>query len=316
MEEHVGQLWHRLITRAARSDYPDAQVTLDAVRRPVSMLFRALGGDAGLRIQAVNASATTARRGLLARIAGIGAQVELAWRDEQALRLPEQLAAFPTPQLNRELYLWLAALAAQDAPANLPWLAYSQALTQTALARFPGLQSRYDRLVAAQLALRPDPDRLPADEAAQERAVQAALQRPGSVERLPPARRPPQPVLLWLHPFPPQLTPDAAQDPGDDAAGEGGNSQCREDGRRRAAERVAAPERDRGLLALRFDAIFGWAEHARVDRGTEDNEDMDEAAREAEDMDSLSVARDQRRTGARIRFDLDLPSAAQDEMPL
>jgi nitric oxide reductase NorD protein len=187
MEEHVGQLWHRLITRAARSDYPDAQVTLDAVRRPVSILFHALGGDAGLRVQAVSATATAARRGLLARIAGVGAQVELAWRDEQALRLPDRLAAFPTPELNRELYLWLAALAAQDAPADLPWLAYSQALTQTALERYPGLRPRYERLVAAQLALRPDTPKLPADEAVQELAVQTALRHPGSVDGTPPA---------------------------------------------------------------------------------------------------------------------------------
>jgi nitric oxide reductase NorD protein len=123
-------------------------------------------------------------------------------------------------------------------------------------------------------------------------------------------------VLLWLHPFPPQLPADFAPAPADDAETEGGSSQCREDGRRRAAERVAAPKRDRGLLALRFESIFGWAEHARVDRGTDENEDMEQAAREAEDMDVLSVARDQRRTGARIRFDLDLPSAAQDDTPL
>ncbi len=316
MEEQVGQLWHRVITRIARSDYPAAAVTLDSVRRPVSVLFRALGGDGGLRIQSATGTDSAVRRGLLARIAGLGDKVELAWRDDQALRLPETLAVFPEAERNRELYLWLAALAAQDAALDLPWLAYNQALAQTALERFPGLRSRYQRLVTAQLALRPDLKRLPADEAKQEQAIRAALEHPGSVDRLPVARRPPQPVVLWLHPFPPRTTPDTARAPQEESAAETGNSQCRDDQRRRAAERVAAPERDRGLIALRLEALFGWAEHVKVDRGTEDNEDMEEAAREAEDMDVLSVARDQHRTATRIRFDLDLPSAAHDDLPL
>lgn len=317
MEEHVGQLWHRLITRAARRDFPQAAVALEDVRRPVGVLFRALGGDGGLRIQSTTPTDYAARRGLLARIAGIGAQIELAWRDEQALCLPQRLAVFPEAALNRELYLWLAALAAQDAPADLPWLARNQTLTLAALERYPGLRPRYARLVEAQLAQRPDDARLPPDEAAQERAIRDALQAPGSVAQLPHAHRPPQPVHLWLHPFPPHAA--AAPPSGDDRDGDDpgeGESHAGDDDRRRSARRVAAPERDRGLLTLRFESIFGWAEHVNVDRGTEDNDDMEQARREAEDMDQLSVARERRRSSSRIRFDLDLPAAAQDDLPL
>jgi nitric oxide reductase NorD protein len=79
---------------------------------------------------------------------------------------------------------------------------------------------------------------------------------------------------------------------------------------------VDAPQRERGLLALRLEALFGWAEHVNVDRGTEDNEDMEQAAREADDMDQLSVARERRRNASRIRFDLDLPAAAHDDLQL
>ena len=316
MEEQVGQLWHRLITRAARDDFPQAAVALEDVRRPVGVLFRALGGDGGLRIQSTTATDYAARRGLLARIAGAGAQIELAWRDAQALCLPRQLAVFPEAGLNRELYLWLAALAAQDAAADLPWLARNQALTVAALERYPGLRPRYRRLVEAQLAQRPDSTRLAADEAAQEQALRDALQTPGCMAQLPHARRPPQPVHLWLHPFPPHAA--AVTPPGDaqDGDQQGGGESHAGDDRRRSARRVAAPKRERGLLALRFEAMFGWAEHVNVDRGTEDNDDMEQARREAEDLDELSVAREQRRSASHIRFDLDLPAAAQDDLPL
>ncbi|MBZ0072812.1 MAG: VWA domain-containing protein [Gammaproteobacteria bacterium] len=316
MEEQVGQLWHRLITRAARDDFPQAAVALEDVRRPVGVLFRALGGDGGLRIQSTTATDYAARRGLLARIAGAGAQIELAWRDAQALCLPRQLAVFPEAGLNRELYLWLAALAAQDAAADLPWLARNQALTLAALERYPGLRPRYRRLVEAQLAQRPDSARLAPDEVAQELAIRAALQTPGGVAQLPHARRPPQPVHLWLHPFPPHAAAATPSGDAQDGDEQGGGESHAGDDRRRSARRVAAPKRERGLLALRFEAMFGWAEHINVDRGTEDNDDMEQARREAEDLDELSVAREQHRSASHIRFDLDLPAAAQDDLPL
>lgn len=56
MEEHVGQIWHRLITRAAATHHRRATVYLDEVKQMVGVLFHALGGDGGLRVE--NAPAT------------------------------------------------------------------------------------------------------------------------------------------------------------------------------------------------------------------------------------------------------------------
>ncbi len=44
--------------------------------------------------------------------------------------------------------------------------------------------------------------RLPAVEAERERSIRAALTDPGSVAEMPPGKRPPLPVPLWLHPKP------------------------------------------------------------------------------------------------------------------
>ncbi|HEY9198802.1 MAG TPA: VWA domain-containing protein, partial [Gammaproteobacteria bacterium] len=115
---------------------------------------------------------------------------------------------------------------------------------------------------------------------------------------------------------PPRTARDTAPRDDADGATADGNTVCNEDDRRRRARRVEAPKRDRGLLAVRMEALFGWAEHVNVDRGHEDNEDMEQAKREADDMDELSVARERRRSASRIRFDLDLPSAAHDDLPL
>lgn len=317
MEEKVGELWHRLITRMANTRYPDAAVHLEEIEQTVGILFRALGGDGGLEVSAAPASLHGARRGLLARVAGSNKRVELAWRDERSLRLPATVDYFPDKQLNRYLYTWLAALAVGDHQEEEPWIAKNQRLTVKTLHDYPGITSRYQQLVEAHLAHRMPVDRLPPSEAEQETAIRQALLKPGSVDRLPAAKRPPQPVPLWLHPFPPITAPGSADTA--DQEGERGQGETREidDQQRHTAERAEKPEKqDQGLITIRMENIFTWGEFMNLDRGSEENEDLDSAADALKDMDNLSVSRDAKASAGKLRFDLDLPSEANDDRVL
>jgi nitric oxide reductase NorD protein len=312
MEEKVGEIWHRIVTRAAQDRYPEAAVALPEMSHTLNVFFRALGGDGGLRVEAAEATEHAARRRWLQRIAGAATKVELAWRDERSLRLPEHIDYFADPALNRGLYLWLAALAAGDGGGSEPWLQRNQRLTRQVLERYPGLAGRYRELVAAHLQGRPDPQRMGAAEAAQERAVRQALEQPGSVAQLPAARRAPWPVPLWLHPSPPGAADvQAAGD--DDADAAGGRSRELEEQRRRHAERTEAPKKDQGLVTIRMETIFTWGEHAKVDRGTDEDDDLEAAADAAKEMETIAVARDGKSVASRLRFDLDLPSEACDD---
>ena len=317
MEEHVGSLWHRLITRAAQRHYPEAAVALTEIEKTAGLLFRAFGGDPGLRVVPVAAVRHGARRRWLARVAGLGERMALSCRDAETLQLPPELALLPRRELNRDLYLWLIALAAaHDAvDPGAPWWRQNQQGTLIALDRYPGLQSRYRRLTTAVLELRIPPDRLPADEATQETALRQALLEPGSVLDLPAARRPPQPVPLWLYPAPDRA---AARPQRRDAsaAKAGGGNPAERDRQRRRAERVDLPERKSSFLApFRAESLLSWAEYVRVNRPTDDDPEPN-AGRAADDMDMLSVTRDGSSTASRVRFDLDLPSASEDDLPL
>lgn len=313
MEEHVGQLWDRLIRRVARREFPQAAVRLEDVVRPAGVLFRALGGDGGLRIAAATAVAHGARRRWRERIAGTNLRAELAWRDAEALYLPSRIAAFAQPALNHDLYLWLAALAALDDGREDSWFRRNQRLTRDALERFPGLAARYARLRAAHLAARPDPARLANEAAAQEHAIRAALAEPGSVDDLPSARRAPAPVLLWLHPHPPRST--AVSTPAGGTDNRAGASAGERDRRRRRAARVNMPQGRDGIMLYRFENIFSFGEYARLKRGLD--EDSDANTRQvADDLEVLHVARDGSAAPSRVRFDLDLPAAANDDAPL
>jgi len=316
MEEWIGRLWDKMVTRAAQGDYPEAAVSLEEVRQPAVLLFRALGGEGGLRVEASTETRHQARRSLVDRIAGSGRQVELAWRDEETLRLPARIAWFRERELNRQLYLWLAALAANSRHFSGDWLQRNVSATNDTLRRYPGLCKRYRQLVAEHLKQRPQPDTLTANEAAQERMIRRCLLEPGTrVAALPVAKHAPQPVPLWLHPAPPGLaaTGAVADIEGDDT--DGSHSRQVDSGKRRRGERVDMPDGRDGLLAFRLESLFTRAEYVAVDRTTEENADKD-AESAIEDMDVLGIARNRKQTASRLRFDLDLPPEENDDVYL
>lgn len=315
MEELVGLKWHRLVTGLARRGHPAARVDLEAERPRLGLVFRALGGDPALRIEAATPRALGTRRNLVQRLAGTGAQAELAWREGDVLRLPASLTVLPELQLNRDLYLWLAALASEAPPlAREGWFAANQTLVRRTLRRLPGLQGCYGRLVEALLAQRRRPDALPSDAGAVERAVRRALREPGSVAQLPPARHAPDPVQLWLYPA---LEPEPGPPPRDGGdAGESEPSDAPQPaGLRRQAHRVEDPDGRDGLLAFRLESLFSWSEYVPVDRTTDEDDDPD-AAQVAEDLDSISLGRERTPLRSRLRLDLDLPAAEEDDLRL
>ncbi len=315
MEEYVGNLWHRLITRATRTGHAEAAVQLSEIEKTAGVLFRALGGDPGLRVSAATDTRHGARRRWLARVAGTQEHTAHAARDGEALQLPEQIAHFPDRETNRDLYLWLAALAACDLAPEADWITRNQRAAQTVLQRFPGLAARYRRLLQATLQMRIEPARLPPDEAAAERAIRAALAQPGSVAALPQARRPPQPVPLWLYGG--RAKTPASQSTAEHRDDNSGERSSEDGGRkRRRAKRVETGDGKDGLLMIfRAESVFSWAEFVRVNRSQDDDENPD-AARAANDMDEMAIARDGNGAASRLRFDLDLPSAAHDDLPL
>lgn len=314
MEEWVGQHWHRFISRVADRRHADAAVTLPEVQRTITLMFRAGGGAPGLRFASAAATRAGGPRGWLQRVAGSGTHAATARLDAEVLSLPPEVAVFADAALNRRLYLWLAALAAHYTPSG-DWLADNLHATAAALAQFPGLRETHAALVAAQLALRPAPATLRGAAAAAETSVQRALR--GEPLALPAGLKPADaaPVWLWLDAAE-AAAATARQDPADTSADEASRAKPTTSDRRRHAERVQ-DERGKAPLMMFFraESILSWGEFVRVDRASDDDDDGNALAA-ADDMDTLAIAPDGSRAASRVRFDLDLPSAAADDRPL
>lgn len=318
MEEFIGKLWHNWVTKAAGGHYPQAAVKLVEVEKTAGILFRAFGGDPGLKVAAATAEQHGARRRWLQRLAGSDERIAQGRRDAETLRLPPEIAAFPEKSLNRDLYLWLSAIAACDVAGDQPWFVRNQLAARTALERYPGLRPRYERLVEAHIASRIPPADLQPDEAAQEAALCQALRTPGSVDGLPPLNskksRPPQPVLLWLIAAETRAAGRVA-DPDEELPPEGsGNTEATKEAHK--AEQVETPDNKAPVLAMfRAESLPTWAEYVRVNRAFDEDEDPN-AKNAANDLDQLSLTRDGQTAKSRVKFDLDLPSAAEDDTPI
>ncbi len=329
MEEQVGQIWDKLVTRISEKNFKESAVQLSEVSKPLGIFFRALGGDNGLRIVESTATLHYAKRNWKQKLAGTGKYIELSWQDEDTLHLPKQIAVFPDIDLNKDLYYWLAAISAQvfENPSARTrgiqgWFVSCQTLTQQILERFPGLTSRYHRLVQAYLDIRNMDVQLPDIEQAQEDAIVQALSEPGSIDTIPTTSFAPRPVLLWPHPNPPEVAnfskKDVPENEDDNQSEPSRPNNTDKENKRRNAERVDMPDGKDGLILHRFESIFGFGEFLNINRSTDDDEeaDQDSADQNADDMDFLSVARDNQAKGGKVKFDLDLPADSVDEVVL
>jgi nitric oxide reductase NorD protein len=311
MEELVGAWWHHAITRLADRLHPQAEVQLAEVQKSIGLLFRAAGGRSTLRLAGAAKQATGGRGNLLQRLAGLPARADTAWLEPDVLALPAALSVFEERTLNRDLYLWLALLAAHFEYSG-DWVADNQHARRCALLQYPGFATRYARLLQAQLAQRRGlPTRGTAARLA-EAAVLAALQGDAAAMR-PIAPTEVAPVWIWLS------ADAAAGQAGARTAGSAAQTTPAatpgDSTRRKTKQTAHEQSRNAMVLPFRGEALMSWSEMVRLNRSTDDSEDGN-AVKAANDMNQLSVAPDGQTLASRVRFDLDLPSASEDDTVL
>ena len=332
-EEAVGSLWHRVVGRLdERPAFPDAAVALPAMQARIGIVFRGLGGEAGVEFRDATAEGAQHRRSFWRRLGHAEEAIERPSFDGEVLRLPASLDALPERALNEQLYLWLAAFAAHDeapppeAPdplrADLLTLRHAQATIARLLTGYPGLRPDYLRLCREILALRARRQR-PEAEQALEDAIRALLgdsaapsgaagryldliqdeaTAPDAVTA-PPGYRCFEPVLLW-----PERRPAPTLDRGPASRDEtGAGSGQAPDGKRKRAARKKSDQVNRkdSLILHRFESMLSWADFLNLNRRVEDD-DPETAKKAADDAEELGLADVDQRPATRLAFDLDL----------
>ncbi|WP_439400914.1 nitric oxide reductase activation protein NorD [Bradyrhizobium sp. DASA03068] len=331
LEETVGRAWHRMVGGTA--SYPvhaEHAVSLAEVRSRLAVMFRALGGEAGVQIASARARKSGHRLGWRQRI-GLGDErIEQPGRDAATIFLPDSIGIFADRELNASLYRWLAAwfavapveAIAETDPLRRDLLVLRRA-AETAvfvLTQFPGLVADYAQLAAATAAARPRRP-LPRIEQEIEQIILALLgAEPSPAGKLwsammgngplpgksPPGYRPILPCPVWGDCWTRELSPTHAGE--DECAGSA--EAASEDNRKRFAvrEREDGANRRDPFVLNRFEKILAMAEMVNVDRPSDDSEDED-AQKAADDLEEITLSR-RGKPASRFKFDLDLPPEA------
>lgn len=323
-EETVGNLWHDMANGyGTAKTYPDAAVQLSQVRPSLALLFRALGGNAGVELGETPASLVTHRRAAHRKIGTDREKEWVASFDGERLRLPPVMAAFPDATLNKAAYFWLVALAAH---AHVPpfttnpqardcqTIQANAAAADRVLVACPGLRDAYTQMRATARALRPTL-RLPAAEAAMEQAVQDQLSgvAPSLQDHTVDHHYMPfAPVPFWLQFIASEISetnaaPDETTAPPPAAA-----ITSRKFGLRK--DRDEANRKDSFILH-RFESILSWVESMNLNRSVDDNDD-ENAQKAADDMDNITLSKVDKRAATRLRLHLDLSPADADHEKL
>lgn len=326
-EETVGNLWHDLaIGISAETTYPECVATLASLRPSLTMMFRALGAEAGIEICEAPAIVARHRRPKLRKLATERDKIFLPLFDGERLRLPPIIDVFPDHSLNRAAYFWLTALAAVSEPDILQAGAFEGAerdiamihanakTGQQVLTQCPGLRGSYGAMAAYILATRPNLH-LPNAEASIEETLRQTLSgAPNPETDETSAGRgymPFAPVPIWLD-FTPPETGSAADELLDDPAQmpPAAATTTRKLGLRKDQDQT---NRKDSFILHRFESILSWVESMNLNRSIHDDDD-ENAQKAAEDQDNITLSKNNRRAATRLRLHLDLsPSDADHE---
>lgn len=326
-EETVGNLWHDMASGiGADESHPQAGVMLSTVRHSLAVLFRALGGRAGVELGEAPATLMQHRRPLRRKL---GAERERTWvasYDGERLNLPPFIAVFPQPELNRATYFWLTAMAAMSEHYDFPqttgdfdfdcaqiWT-NAKAANET-YAACPGLRDAYTRMATQCLAGRSKVLR-PPQETLLEAAICDQLRGGGHpIDPQPTSRgyMPFAPVPFWLRFGNPTIGVNAADEIADLAAPPPTAALSG----RKLGERRDQDQHDRkdSFIIHRFESILSWVESLNINRSVDDDED-ENAQKAADDQDQITLSKHDRKAATRLRLHLDLSPADADHEAL
>ncbi|MDF3416626.1 VWA domain-containing protein [Sulfitobacter sp. M57] len=328
-EETVGNLWHDMASGiGAGVTYPDAAVTLASVRPSLAVLFRALGGTAGVELGEVAQTLVHHRQVLMRKLGTARDREWVARFDGEKLMLPPVMDIFPEQVLNRTAYFWLTALAAHtnmsdlDLPKDGPvrdW-AHVQAnavASEKVLGSCPGLRNSYSDMAAYCAQKRTTLGSAP-QEAAVEQAIRDQLggTAPKLLADLLPAKgyMPCQPVPIWLRFERPGQGSTATEGAEADAAAPPPTAAL---SNRKLAERKDQDQHGRkdSFIIHRFESILSWVESMNINRSIDDD-DEENAQKAADDQDRITLSKQDHKVATRLRLHLDLSPADADHEAL
>ncbi|PZR51320.1 MAG: protein norD, partial [Stutzerimonas stutzeri] len=113
LEETVGRAWHNIAGNTRTwPRYPQAAISLEEIQPMLAVCFRGFGGERTVQVAPARGRTSGHRLKFRQRL-GLGEEkLVQPGRDHATLMLPPVIDLMPEADLNRDLYVWLAAMMA------------------------------------------------------------------------------------------------------------------------------------------------------------------------------------------------------------
>ena len=300
MEEHIGKVWHKYISKKAIKSYDEQKVYFQDLKKSLKIFYHLLGGDKAKDILITDKRPIFKQRTLIEKVSGVGKSFFLPWQDEKALYLPASLSCFSKKQDNEMLYFWLVAMMSKTIIKQNNLIIQNIKNTNELLNTYEGFNSFYER---CSNELFENHEELSFIKSLNEKDL-----RNESTNI--------QPFYLWIYPA--LNSKKILEDFEDDEELEGVKkdpSKTETLQMKKQVNKMDDKKKTDGLLMFLPESLMSILEQVNVDRSEDDSFDED-ALYNAEDLDEITLGRKKANLNARIKMDLDISSNSQEEFPL
>jgi nitric oxide reductase NorD protein len=300
MEEHIGKVWHKYISKKAIKSYDEQKVYFQDLKKSLKIFYHLLGGDKAKDILITDKRPIFKQRTLIEKVSGVGKSFFLPWQDEKALYLPASLSCFSKKQDNEMLYFWLVAMMSKTIIKQNNLIIQNIKNTNELLNTYEGFNSFYER---CSNELFENHEELSFIKSLNEKDL-----RNESTNI--------QPFYLWIYPA--LNSKKILEDFEDDEELEGVKkdpSKTETLQMKKQVNKMDDKKKTDGLLMFLPESLMSILEQVNIDRSEDDSFDED-ALYNAEDLDEITLGRKKANLNARIKMDLDISSNSQEEFPL
>ena len=296
MEEFIGKVWDRYLTKKTSKLHEEARVNFADLSKSLHLFYHLMGGQKGKDLQVTDKRHLNSTRTLLEKISFLGQEFYLTWQDEKSVYLPASLAFFPSKEANEMHYYWLIAMATRTNvhPTNL--LSQNREATQFLLQRYQGFNRFYTHATSHLVEHYPN------------LSFMQSLNELNQSDFLNDT-----PVPLWIYSAPHQATRLKDEDEVE---------QSRENAKqidnlemKKKSQQINEKKETDGFLSFLPESLMNIMEQVNVDRMEDDSFDED-ALYHAEDLDEITLGQKQANLSARIKMDLDLQPDTTEIYPL
>jgi nitric oxide reductase NorD protein len=300
MEEHIGKIWHKYISKKAIKNYDEQKVYFQDLKKSLKIFYHLLGGDKAKDILITDKRPIFKQRTLIEKVSGAGKSFFLPWQDEKALYLPASLSCFSKKQDNEMLYFWLVAMMSKTKIKENNLIFQNIKNTNELLNTYEGFNSFYER---CSNELFENHEELSFIKSLDEKDLKNETTNI-------------QPFYMWIYPA--LNTKKILEDFEDDEELEGVKkdpSKTETLQMKKQVNKMDDKKKTDGLLMFLPESLMSILEQVNVDRSEDDSFDED-ALYNAEDLDEITLGRKKANLNARIKMDLDISSNSQEEFPL